>query len=148
MPGMTYAGLLSYIYADIDRTDPRVEATVNWIVSHWGLSSNNVASGGKEHNDTQDEREGMFYLYNVMSKGLAAYGQDIFRPAGRPSFNWRMDLLEKLLALQKTDPKTGAGYWVNDVGRYFESDPVLCTAYALIAIEVALGPEKNHSPRR
>ena len=137
MKGMTYAGLLSYIYADVDRTDPRVDATVTWAVRHWGLSSNNVVTGGKQKIDTQDEREGLFYLYSVMAKGLQAYGKDVFRPEGRAPFNWRKDLIERLLAMQKTDPKTGGGYWVNEVGRYWESDPVLCTSYALVALQIA-----------
>jgi squalene-hopene/tetraprenyl-beta-curcumene cyclase len=140
MKGMTYAGLLSYIYADVDRTDPRVEATVDWVVGHWGLGSNNRVTGGTEKADTQDDREGLYYLYHVMAKGLQAYGTDVFRPAGRPPFNWRIDLIERLLALQKTDPDTGSGFWVNDVGRYWESDPVLVTSYALLALQIALGP--------
>lgn len=141
MPGMTYAGLLSYIYADVDRNDPRVRATVNWAVNHWDLDANNPRSGGDARHDTQDEREGLFYLYNVMSKGLAAFGQNEFRPANRRPFNWREDLVEKLLSLQRIDPETGHGYWVNDVGRYWENDPVLVTAYAVIALHVALGIE-------
>jgi hypothetical protein len=78
-------------------------------------------------------------MYNVMAKGLAAYGQDVLRPPDRPAFNWRVQLIERLLSLQKIEPETGHGYWVNEVGRYWESDPVLCTAYALIALETALG---------
>ena len=139
MKGMTYAGLLSYIYAEVDRTDPRVEATVNWVVEHWTQGGNNRVSGGQESFDTKDEKEGLYYLFNVMAKGLAAYGQDVFRPAGREAFNWRMHLVEALTSLQKIDPKTGQGYWVNDVGRYWESDPVLVTSYALIALQIALG---------
>ncbi len=139
MKGMTYAGLLSYIYAEVDRTDPRVEATINWAVNHWGLGSSNRASGGVVSHDTKDEKEGLFYLLNVMSKGLAAYGQDVFHPAGREPFNWRTQMVETLVSLQKTDPKTGQGYWVNEVGRYWESDPVLVTSYALIALQVAIG---------
>ena len=139
MKGMTYAGLLSYIYAEVDRTDPRVEATINWAVSHWGLGSNNRVSGGAESHDTKDEKEGLYYLLNVMAKGLAAYGQDVFHPAGREPFNWRMQMVETLLSLQKTDPGTGQGFWVNEVGRYWESDPVLVTSYALIALQMAAG---------
>ena len=139
MKGMTYAGLLSYIYADVGRTDPRVEATVNWAVAHWGLKSNNRVSGGTESFDTKGDQEGLYYLYNVMAKGLAAYGCDVFHPPSGPAFNWRIDLAEDLLRRQKTDPATGHGYWVNEDGRYWESDPVLVTAYALIALQIAAG---------
>ncbi len=138
MRGMTYAGLLSYIYADVDRTDPRVEATVNWVVRHWNLRANNRPSGDAASHATQDEREGLYYLYNVMAKGLAAYGADVLRPPDRPPFNWRVELIETLLSLQKT-ATDGTGYWVNEVGRYWESDPVLVTSYALGAIQIALG---------
>ncbi len=139
MPGMTYAGLLSYIYAEVDRNDPRVRATVQWAANHWNLDANNPRSGGQDRHDTQDEREGLFYLYNVMSKGLAAFGQNEFQPTNRPPFNWREDLVAKLLSLQRIDPETGHGYWVNEVGRYWENDPILVTAYAVIALHVALG---------
>jgi squalene-hopene/tetraprenyl-beta-curcumene cyclase len=52
---------------------------------------------------------------------------------------WRPELVKKLLSLQKIDPKTGHGYWVNANGRFWESDPVLVTAYSVIALQVALG---------
>ncbi len=141
MQGMTYAGLLSYIYADVNRSDPRVEATVNWVVRNWSLGGNRTTPGAPpgEKTTTADEREGLFYLYNVMAKGLAAYGQDVFTPPSGTPFNWRVQLVERLLALQKTEAETGHGYWVNEVGRYWESDPVLVTSYALIALEVAAG---------
>jgi squalene-hopene/tetraprenyl-beta-curcumene cyclase len=115
---------------------------VNWAVNHWSLEANNPLAPGAtpaEKVATNDEREGLFYLYNVMAKGLAAYGKDMFAPPGRAPFNWRVELIQRLLALQKTDAATGQGYWVNEVGRYWESDPVLVTSYALIALEVALG---------
>lgn len=141
MPGMTYAGLLSYIYAEVDRKDPRVEATINWAIRHWNLnSSSRPAEGPKGSPVAKEDKEGLFYQYNVMAKGLSAYGQEVFRPAGRPPFNWRVELIEKLLSLQKIDPATGGGYWVNEVGRYWESDPVLVTAYAAIALQIALEP--------
>lgn len=138
MKGMSYAGLLSYIYADVQKTDPRVQATVRWIVHHGGLEGNRP-SPSADPRDTQEEKEGLYYLYNVMAKGMAAYGQDVFRPENKPAFNWRVQLIERLLSLQKTDPDSGQGYWVNEVGRYWESDPVLVTSYALIALQVALG---------
>ena len=53
--------------------------------------------------------------------------------------NLREALVRKLVGLQKIDPKTGAGYWVNEEGRWWEQDPVLVTSYALIALEIAAG---------
>lgn len=141
MPGMTYAGLLSYIYAEVDPKDPRVEATVNWAVRHWNLdAASRPAEGPAGSPVAREDKEGLFYQYNVMAKGLSAYGRDVFRPEGRPPFNWRVQLIEKLLSLQKIDPATGSGYWVNEVGRYWEADPILVTSYSLIALQIALEP--------
>ncbi len=44
--------------------------------------------------------------------------------------DWRKDLGEKLLATQKPD-----GSWVNENGRWMESNPVLVTAYTVLSLE-------------
>ena len=130
MPGMTYAGLLSYIYAGVDRADPRVKATVAWIQANWQLDrgNRNPDMAGKA-----EEREGLFYMYNILAKGLHAYGQDTLTLADGRTINWREALIRKLLALQNPD-----GFWVNDNNRYWEGDPVLVTAYSLLALETVL----------
>ncbi|MBU1693901.1 MAG: terpene cyclase/mutase family protein [Verrucomicrobia bacterium] len=125
---MTYAGLLSFIYAKTDRSDPRVQSAFDWAARHWTLDENPGMGA-----------QGLFYFYSVLSKGLAIYGQDqIPLPDGR-QVNWRNELIRKLLSLQKIDPATGHGYWVNEEGRWWEADPVLVTSYSIIAMEIALG---------
>jgi len=135
MPGMTYAGMLSYIYADVDRDDPRVQATIDWAANHWDLDT---ASRDPEKKGTDREKEGLYYMLNVMTKGLAAYGQDVFKPESEATFNWRVEMIEKLVGMQKIE-SDGTGYWVNEVSRYWEGDKVLATSYALIALQIALG---------
>lgn len=123
---MTYAGMLSFIYAEVDRRDPRVQSAADWAIRHWTLDEN-PGTG----------QEGLFYYYNVLTKGLAAFGQDQFiREDGEP-LNWRQEVVEKLVSVQRIDD--GRGFWVNDTGRYWENDPVLVTAYSLIALQMALG---------
>ena len=46
------------------------------------------------------------------------------------TINWRDSLSRHLLNVQKPD-----GSWLNDTGRWMENDPVLVTAYTLIALE-------------
>lgn len=123
---MTYAGMLSYIYADVDRDDPRVKSAFDWARRHWTLDEN-PGTG----------QEGLFYYMNVLSKGMAAYGQDLVRPEEGAPFVWRTELLKKLISMQKID-ENGHGYWVNEAGRYWENNPELVTAYALIALDYAL----------
>jgi len=124
---MTYAGLLSLIYSDVNRDDPRVRSAFDWAARHWTLSENPGMG-----------QAGLYYFYNVLSKSLAAYGRDDITQPDGDTINWRKALTEKLVGLQKIDPKTGQGYWLNEQGRWWEADPVLVTADALIALNIAL----------
>lgn len=123
---MTYAGMLSYIYADVDRDDPRVVSTLQWASRNFKLDEN--PGTGKE---------GLYYYLNVLAKGLNAYGQNVIVPEEGAPFVWRTALLEELLSTYKTTPE-GTVYWINDVSRYWESSPGLVTSYVLIAMAYAL----------
>lgn len=124
---MTYAGLLSLIYAEVGKNDPRVQSAFDWSTHHFSLAENPGMG-----------QEGLYYFYNVLAKALAAYGQTEITLSDGRKVNWREELIRKLVGLQQIDPKTGEGFWVNPSGRWWESDPVLVTAYSIIALEIAL----------
>ncbi len=115
---MSYAGLLSYIYADLERGDPRVAAVMNWLRTNFTLEENPGLG-----------QQGLFYYYHTMAKALTLYGADEFATKDGQSILWRKQLALKLINLQ-----TPAGTWANGNGRWFEKDPVLVTAYALITL--------------
>jgi squalene-hopene/tetraprenyl-beta-curcumene cyclase len=117
---MSYAGLLSYVYADLDRDDPRVTAVYDWLQRNYTLDENPGLGS-----------EGLYFYYHTMAKALATYGVDELSLASGEKINWRKDLALRLLNLQKTE-----GQWVNDNGRWWERDPILVTSYAVIALEV------------
>ncbi|MDF3129322.1 terpene cyclase/mutase family protein [Kiritimatiellaeota bacterium B1221] len=123
---MTYAGLLSLIYADVDRNDPRVKSAIDWTTRHWTLDENPGMGS-----------QGYYYFLNVLSKALAVYGQDQLIAEDGTKINWRQELVKKLVSMQKID-EDGNGYWVNEENRFWEADPVLVTGYTLIALQVAL----------
>ncbi|MDF1552341.1 MAG: terpene cyclase/mutase family protein [Deferrisomatales bacterium] len=118
---MTYAGLLSYIYADLDKEDPRVTAAYAWLRDNYTLDENPGMGA-----------QGLFYYYHTMAKALSAYGVDRLPVPGRPEADWRRELALRLLSLQDGEE----GSWVNENGRWWERDPVLVTSYALIALEI------------
>jgi squalene-hopene/tetraprenyl-beta-curcumene cyclase len=124
---MTYAGLLALIYADVDRDDPRVRAAFDWTCKHWTLEENPGMGA-----------EGLFFFYNVISRSLSAYGAEVIPNAEGTYINWRKDVALKLISMQTIDP-TGHGYWTNKDGRFWEQDPVLVTAYSVLALEHLLG---------
>jgi squalene-hopene/tetraprenyl-beta-curcumene cyclase len=127
---MTYAGLLSLIYAEVDRKDPRVQAAFQWAARNWSLDQNPGMG-----------QQGLYYFYNVLAKALAVQGtEQLAAPAGTVS--WRAEVIKKLVGLQKIEAGTGGGYWVNTENRWMEADPILVTAYTLITLETALGPQR------
>jgi squalene-hopene/tetraprenyl-beta-curcumene cyclase len=117
---MSYAGLLSYISADLKSDDPRVTAVVAWLRDNFTLEEN-PAMGP----------QGLFYYYHLMAKALTVYGADIFETGAGRRVNWREQLALKLINLQRAD-----GSWANDNGRWFEKDVALVTAYALITLDM------------
>jgi len=125
---MTYAGLLSLIYADVNKNDPRVQSAFDWAAKHWTLDENPGMGD-----------QGLYYFYGVLSKALAAYGRDTIPAKDQSQIIWRDALAKKLIGLQKVDSKTGHGYWVNTNNRFWEANDVLVTAYTLLALEVTVG---------
>ncbi|HEV3270904.1 MAG TPA: prenyltransferase/squalene oxidase repeat-containing protein [Candidatus Methylacidiphilales bacterium] len=118
---MSYSGLLSYIYADLTRDDPRVTAVYDWLGRNYTVEENPGLGAS-----------GLFYYYHTMSKALSTYGADQLTLAGGKTANWREDLALKLIDLQ-----AGEGSWVNDKsGRWWEKDPVLVTSYAVRTLEM------------
>ena len=121
---ITYAGLLALIYADVSRDDVRVRSAFDWAARHWSLDENPGMG-----------TEGLYFFYHVLAKSLDTYGQDLIPRPNKELVDWRTALARKLVQLQKIDPRTGHGFWVNDTGRFWENDPVLSTAYALLALD-------------
>lgn len=127
---MTYAGFKSYLYADLKPDDVRVRAAFDWIRRHYTLDENPGMG-----------TDGLYYYYLTFARALAALNQptiDLVKGEGMVTDNrdWREDLVAKLATLQNED---GSFKSVDD--RWMENDPVLITAYALIALREAT----NHS---
>ncbi len=117
---MSYAGLLSYIYAQLEKKDPRVKAVYEWLSNHYTLAEN--PGMGKD---------GLYYYYHTMAKALNIYGVNTLTMKDGTKVNWRRDLAKRLLDLQN-----GEGFWANESGRWWEKDPALVTSYAVITLEI------------
>ena len=119
----SYAGVLSYSWANIPKNDERVQAVFKWI----------------RDNYTVDENPGMgqktvYYYYMVFAKALKAYGDPAIVDANGRRHLWREDLGRKLVSLQNPQ-----GYWVNAADRAeLQDNKVLVTAFTMMAIEAIL----------
>ncbi len=116
---VSYAGLLSFIYADVKKDDPHVKAVFDWLSRHYTLDQNPGLG-----------KQGLFYYYHTMAKALTAAGISEVQLANGKTVNWRFDLDMKLMQLQQRD-----GSWANDNPRWMEKDPELVTSYVLLALE-------------
>ena len=130
----TALGLECLLEAHVDRKDPRVAATVNWLRSNYSLDEHPGGMG----------KQGLYFYYHTLARALSMYGEEPLKRADQPAADWRRELIAKLVSLQRTDPQTGRKYWVNDEGRWMENDPVLVTAYSVLALETLVrGPDSE-----
>jgi squalene-hopene/tetraprenyl-beta-curcumene cyclase len=128
---MTYAGFKSYLYAGLTKDDPRVVQAKRWIAENYTLAENPGMG-----------TDGYYYYLVTFSRALEAGGEAKITPVlketpkdgtppGTPR-DWRVDLIDRLAELQQPD---GSFKSVDD--RWMENDPVLITAYSLIALQHA-----------
>ncbi len=120
---MTYAGLKSFIYADLKKDDKRVQAAFNWVKNNYTVENN-----------PQMGEQGLFYYYHTMAKALNVFGDETITDNAGVVHNWRKDIIKKLLTIQN-----GEGYWVNTNNRWWENNKELVTAYSLLTLSYALG---------
>ncbi len=120
---ISYGGLLSYIYADLKREDPRVVAVLDWLRANYTLEENPGM-----------QLQGLYYYLHLMTKALSATGLDALELKDGRKVDWRREVAMRLINLQQRD-----GSWANTVGRWWEKDPNLVTAYAVMSLEIILG---------
>lgn len=123
---MTYAGFKSYLYAQLDRDDPRVVAALGWIRNHYTLDKN---PGMPDHMDQQ----GLYYYYVTFARALNAWGSTTIDTDDEHPQDWANDLIDALVSRQRDD-----GAWVNEADRWMEGDPNLVTSYSLLALQEAI----------
>lgn len=117
---MTYAGLLSFIFADLDKNDERVQAAYSWLKDNYTLEENPGVG-----------QQGLYYYYHTMAKALTVYGDDVMVTSNGKRIDWRKELAAKLASTQQED-----GSWINPTARWWENDPILVSAYSLISLNL------------
>ncbi len=117
---ISYAGLLSYIYAKVEKDDPRVSAVRDWLEKHYSLAENPGMG-----------QQGYFYYLHLMTKALTAARVDRLKRSDGTEVAWRDEVARRLVSLQQPD-----GSWVNEQPRWWESDRVLVTAYVLMSLQM------------
>ncbi|MEM9064462.1 MAG: prenyltransferase/squalene oxidase repeat-containing protein [Planctomycetota bacterium] len=119
---VTYIGFKSYAYAQLSKDDPRVIAARRWIGEHYTLEENPGAG-----------TDGLYYFFMTFGRALDAWGEQQLELADGSERDWAADLIDRLGELQNED-----GSFRSVDTRWMEDNPVLITAYSLIALNEAL----------
>jgi len=115
---ISYAGLLSYAHARLAPDDPRVTAVLGWLEANYTLDENPGMGA-----------QGLYYYLHLMSKALLAAKKISVHLKDKGEVDWRQDLATRLINLQSPD-----GSWCNANNRWWEKDPALTTAYAVLSL--------------
>jgi len=117
---ISYAGMMSFAYARVEKDDDRVRAVIDWLGSNYTLDENPGMG-----------QEGLYYYYHLMAKALSAQKVEFLKREDGNMVQWRRDLAKRLISLQKKD-----GSWQNPTKRWMEGNPVLTTSYVLVALAI------------
>ena len=115
---MTNTGLTSFFYANVKKGDPRIDDAFKWIEKHYTLNEN--PNMGKQ---------GLYYYYHTLAKALHYYGEPAIKDAQGGDHNWREEMANKLISLQREE-----GFWVNENKRWREGNKTLVTSHAVLAL--------------
>jgi squalene-hopene/tetraprenyl-beta-curcumene cyclase len=128
---MTYALLKCYTLCGLPGSDPRVQAAVQWIGANWTVAEN---PGADPKLGDKARYQGLYYYYLLLAQALDAAGiEQVAAVADGKTTptDWRAALRSQLESLQRAD-----GAWINDRnGRWYEGLDILCTCYALLALD-------------
>ncbi|MCE9531188.1 MAG: terpene cyclase/mutase family protein [Planctomycetes bacterium] len=116
---MTYAGMKCLIQSGISKEDARVKKSLDWLKTHYSVDVNPGMPEGSGP-------RGLYYYLWTMANSLTVLGEEEFMSADGVKHIWRNDITSSLVNRQKKD-----GSWSNDISNWMETNPDLCTAYAL-----------------
>jgi squalene-hopene/tetraprenyl-beta-curcumene cyclase len=129
---MTYALLKCYVFAGLPQDDPRLQAAFEWCQRNYTLDVN---PGFDVSIDPSAAYQGLFYYFHTMARALDAYGVETLRTPDGNEHAWRAELCGRLVAMQSQ----ADGSWLNrNSPRWYEGNPLLATAYALLTLDAAL----------
>jgi squalene-hopene/tetraprenyl-beta-curcumene cyclase len=122
---MTYAGVKCLIYCGLAKDSPELKSAWAWIRENYNVKEQAGVPAGRGG-------EGYYYYLVAFAKAFTASGEkEIDTKGGK--VNWAKDLAEHLPSLQGAD-----GSFANKTARWMESDPILSTSYAIIALSLSV----------
>lgn len=117
---MSAAGAESLLLCGLQPTASEVQAALRWFSQNFTLKENPGVG-----------MQGYYYFVWAFARVMHEIGAKEILLADGKKVKWAEELATQLLALQDKE-----GFFVNREPRWMEDDPVLCTAYALEALNL------------
>ena len=117
---MSAAGAESLLLCGLQPSAAEVQGALRWFKQNFVLKENPGAG-----------MQGYFYYAWAFARAMRATGAKEIDLADGKKAKWAEELAAQLMALQEKD-----GSFVNREPRWMEDDPVLCTSYALEALNL------------
>jgi hypothetical protein len=128
----SYDDLLPLVYETLRPEHQRTQRAIQAIRADYTMLRNPDLTkrygGGYEGGG-----QGLYYYYCTLGRVLAAHRTPVLRLDDGSRHDWPRELSRRLLELQRED-----GSWVNEDGRWWEDEPILVTAYAILALRSCL----------
>jgi len=125
---MTYDGIKTYIYAGLKKDSPEVKSAMDWVRKNWSLD---MHPGFAYEEVKRNHLRGIYYYYLLMARALDVYGENPLETFDGKKHDWPKELAEHFVKVVR-DSKM----WQNDNPAWYESDPVVTTAYVLMTCDV------------
>lgn len=123
---VTADGIRSLIYAGTPAGAPRLDAALAWVRQHYEIDG----VPGFPPDFPVPYRNGLkFYYLRSLTEALAAAGREVIVTPDGTSHYWMREVADTLLGLQRPD-----GSWQNPINIMNEDDPIVATAFALLAL--------------
>lgn len=132
---MSYAALKAFLYARVDKDDPRVAGLWRWIGQNWTVREN---PGMATPKNPGAGRHGYYYYLHTLSKALSLYGERRLKDSDGVEHDWVVELSTHLLGVQSAE-----GFWTNESDRWWENISALDSAYAVIVLSNCLSELKK-----
>jgi squalene-hopene/tetraprenyl-beta-curcumene cyclase len=127
---LDYDDLLTAAYEVLTPEQQKSRRALAALERHYTLERNPDLTKRYGARGFQRGTQGIFYYYFIVAKTLALGGPRVRLRSGETK-DWVRELSAKLRGLQQDD-----GRWVNKDEHWWENDPVLVTAYAVLALDL------------
>ena len=128
---LTYRQLLEQVGQDLTPQSETVQKAIAVLKDDYTLEKNPDLTRRFGAADPRQGSAGLYYYYLTLARTLGCTGSPVLETTDGTSHDWPRELEQRILSLQQPD-----GSWRNSNGRWWEDDPVLVTAYALITLSI------------